>query len=100
MVDGERYICMRKLAEDKFTLLPQTKGGFLPFFDPTNKWLAFFVGDKLVKMELNGGVMKIICGTRNPSGGTWGADGLIYFADGEEIHVCEKSMQTAESQKP
>ena len=36
VVDGERYICMRKLAEDKFTLLPQTKGGFLPFFDPTN----------------------------------------------------------------
>ena len=34
-------------------------------------------------MELNGGVMKTICGTRNPSGGTWGADGLIYFADGE-----------------
>ena len=83
VVEGERYICMRKLAEDKFTLLPQTKGGFLPFFDPTNKWLAFFVGDKLVKMELNGGVMKTICGTRNPSGGTWGADGLIYFADGE-----------------
>lgn len=27
--------------------------------------------------------MKTICGTRNPSGGTWGADGLIYFADGE-----------------
>ena len=83
VVDRERYICMRKLAEDKFTLLPQTKGGFLPFFDPTNKWLAFFVGDKLVKMELNGGVMKTICGTRNPSGGTWGADGVIYFADGE-----------------
>ena len=83
VVDGERFICMRKLAEDKFTLLPETKGGFLPFFDPTNKWLAFFVGDRLVKMELNGGVMKTICGTRNPSGGTWGADGVIYFADGE-----------------
>ena len=83
VVEGERYICMRKLAEDKFTILAQTKGGFLPFFDPTNKWLAFFVGDKLVKMELNGGVMKTICGTRNPSGGTWGADGVIYFADGE-----------------
>ena len=83
VVDGERYICMRKLAEDKFTLLPETKGGFLPFFDPTNKWLAFFVGDRLVKMELNGGVMKTICETRNPSGGTWGADGTIYFAEAE-----------------
>ena len=83
VVDGERYLCIRKLAEDKFTLLPETKGGFLPFFDPTNKWLAFFVGSKLVKMELGGGVMKTICETRNPSGGTWGADGIIYFADGE-----------------
>ena len=83
VVDGERFFCMRKMAEDKFTLLPETKGGFLPFFDPTNKWLAFFVGKKLVKLELGGGVMKTICETRNPSGGTWGADGMIYFADGE-----------------
>ena len=83
VVDGERYICMRKLAEDKFTLLPETKGGFLPFFDPTNKWLAFFVGDRLVKMELNGGVMKTICGTRKMRG-CWGARWLLFtFADGE-----------------
>ena len=38
VVDGERYICMRKLAEDKFTLL-RTEG--FSVFDPTNKWLAF-----------------------------------------------------------
>jgi len=83
VVDGERYFCMRKLAEDKFTFLPETKGGFLPFFDPTNKWMAFFVGSNMVKMELGGGVMKTICETRNPSGGTWGTDGTIYFAEAE-----------------
>ncbi|MDA7521292.1 TIR domain-containing protein [Verrucomicrobia bacterium] len=82
-IEGERYFCLRKLGRDEFVLLEETKGGFLPFFDPSGNSIAFFKDDKLLKLHLEERVIKVICETKNPSGGLWFDDQTIYFS-GEE----------------
>ena len=80
---GRGPLELRRLDEIESTMLTGTEGGIFPFFSPDGEWLAFFDGDELRKMPVDGGPSSVICEARVTLGGTWSDDGWIYFTHGE-----------------
>jgi Tol biopolymer transport system component len=82
--EGERYLCLRSISENTFKLLKDSNGAFLPFFSPDGKWVGFVTENKLKKIEISSGLLKIICDAKNSYvGAVWGDDGMIYYGDSE-----------------
>ncbi len=80
---GDGLIELRRLDSFESTLIPDTEEGMFPFFSPDGKWLAFFDGDELRKVPVDGGPSSVICEAGVTLGGTWSDDGWIYFTHGE-----------------
>jgi Tol biopolymer transport system component len=72
---------MRSLNAVDDEMLPGTDGATFPFWSPDSRWIAFFAGGKLKKVDTAGGqpepIADIAGGFR---GGTWHRDGFIVFA--------------------
>ena len=82
--NGERHLSLRSISENSFKLLKDSNGAFLPFFSPDGKWVGFVTENKLKKIELSSGLLKVICDAKNPYvGAAWGSDGMIYYGDSE-----------------
>jgi Tol biopolymer transport system component/DNA-binding winged helix-turn-helix (wHTH) protein len=67
----------RMLDQSDATELPGTEGAKSPFFSPDGKWVAFFAGDALKKVPIQGGPATII----QPSfadGGSWDNSGIVF----------------------
>jgi Tol biopolymer transport system component len=60
--------------------LADTEGAVNPFWSPDSRWIGFFAGGKLRKIEAAGGSAQIICNAPNNRGGTWSQTGIIVFA--------------------
>jgi Tol biopolymer transport system component len=62
--------------------VPGTDGATSLFWAPDGRSIAFFVADKLKRVDLTGGAAVVICDVPQSIGlfGTWGADGDILFA--------------------
>lgn len=76
---GTAGLWLRSLdsAEDRF--LPGTEGALYPFWSPDGKFLAFFAGGKLKKLDLSSGNAIPICDVFEGRGGTWSTEGVILF---------------------
>jgi serine/threonine-protein kinase len=76
-----QQIYIRPLNSPDPNPLPGTEDAAHPFFSPDGEWLAFFTGNKLMKVPLRGGSPLTICSPGGDywAGGTWGADGQIVF---------------------
>lgn len=81
--NGTPELFVRELGRFESHSIPGTEGAFDPFFAPDGVWIGFFSGTRLKKVSLLGGDPVTICEARNPYGATWGANGLIVFADSE-----------------
>ena len=89
--DGRRVI-MRVISEGKLLLwaraldsltgqpLAGTEEGSYPFLSPDSRFIGFFSGGKLKKIEATGGPVQTLCDAPEPRGGTWNRDGVIVFA--------------------
>jgi serine/threonine protein kinase len=77
--DGSMRLYWRRLDQATATLLPGTESGFSPFFSPNGEYLGFFAEGSLKKIELATGNVTVLANAVNPSGGTWGEDGVIVF---------------------
>ena len=77
---GPRMLYLRRLDQLQATPLTGTEDALGPFFSPDNRWLAFFAGDKLKKVPVNGGTAITLADALNARGGTWSEDGTIVFA--------------------
>jgi serine/threonine-protein kinase len=62
------------------TLVAGSEGAKSPFFSPDGRWIGFFAQGKLKKVLATGGGLQTLCDAASAFGGTWGADGSIYFA--------------------
>jgi Tol biopolymer transport system component len=64
--------------------LAGTAGPSTPFWSPDSKFIAFFAGGNLNKIDAGGGPVTTLAaiGRVNPQGGTWGKDGTIVFTRG------------------
>ena len=70
---------VRALDALKATPLAGTEGSSYPFWSPDSRFIAFFAGNKLKKVEVSGGVPATLCNARIGSGGTWSREGVILF---------------------
>ena len=56
-----------------------TEGAHYPFWSPDSRFVGFFAGGKLKKVDLSGGLPQTLADAPTGRGGTWNADGVIVF---------------------
>lgn len=79
-LNGQNSLWVRSL--DSFTpkqLAPMEISGSPtpPFWSPDSRFIGFFAGGKLKKVEVSGGPPQILCELPAARGGTWNRDGVI-----------------------
>jgi serine/threonine protein kinase/Tol biopolymer transport system component len=60
--------------------LAGTEEAVYPFWSPDNRFVGFFAGSKLKKVQAAGGSVQTLCNAPVPRGGTWNSEGVILFA--------------------
>jgi hypothetical protein len=90
--DGRRLAFLAPTAERKNLLwvrplngaaaqpLAGTDGAAYPFWSPDSRFLGFFAGGKLKKIDALGGPPQVLCDTQEGRGGTWNREGVILFS--------------------
>ena len=78
--DGRDLLWTRALDSLESRALEGTDGANYPFWSPDGRFLAFFAGGKLKKIEATGGSPQTLCDAPAPRGGSWGSTGTIVFA--------------------
>lgn len=76
---GETELWIRPLDEVSARRIEGTKGAAFPFWSPDSRNVAFFANEKLYRVEIAGGLPKIVCSAADGRGGTWNADNRIVF---------------------
>ncbi len=74
-----RQLFVRALGTLDSRPLAGTEGAAAPFFSPDGHWLAFVADGKLNKIPLTGGAPQTLTDLASAMGGSWAADGTIYF---------------------
>src|SRR5215469_10952170 len=77
--DGKSLLFVRPLDSLQAQPLVGTEGGALPFWSPDSRYIGFFAGGKLKKVEASGGPPLTLCDAPSPRGGSWGRNGVIIF---------------------
>jgi dipeptidyl aminopeptidase/acylaminoacyl peptidase len=80
--DGKTMLWVRALDGLTPQLLAGTDGALRPFWSPDSRFLGFFAGGKLKKIEVAGGPPINLCDVADGFGGTWSRNGVIVFALG------------------
>jgi Tol biopolymer transport system component len=70
---------VRGLAEGTARVVPNTDGANLPFWSPDSRFIGFFAGGQLRKVDVAGGAPVTLADVGVSTGGTWNRDGLILF---------------------
>ena len=78
--DGKSVLWVRSLDALAAQALAGTEGASSPFWSPDSRFLGFFAGGKLKKIEVSGGPPITLCDATDNRGGTWSRDGVIVFA--------------------
>ena len=77
---GKRQLWVRPLSGLSAQPLQGTDDAGYPFWSPDSRFVAFFSGGKLKKIDPSGGPPESICDAPIGRGGSWAADGTIVFA--------------------
>ncbi|MBI1803427.1 MAG: protein kinase [Ignavibacteriae bacterium] len=77
---GKSMIWIRPLAFLRSEPLPGTDNATYPFWSPDSRFLGFFQGGKLKKIEVNGGPAQTVADAPDGRGGSWSNSGIIIFA--------------------
>jgi Tol biopolymer transport system component/aminoglycoside phosphotransferase (APT) family kinase protein len=81
--DGRSALWVRSLEELTTRRLPGTDGASLnspPFWSPDSRSLGFFADGSLKRIDLSGGLPRVVCGAQDGRGGSWNGSGEIIFA--------------------
>ena len=79
--DGSSKVWVRSLDSLAARVLPGTDGaGYLPFWSPDSRFIAFGAGGTLKKVDAGGGPPQTLCEiSASITGGSWNSDGVILF---------------------
>jgi len=80
--DGGTSLWIRALDSLEMRKLPGTEGASpaaMPFWSPDARFIGFFAGGKLKKIDLSGAPAQTLCGAEDGFGGAWNRDGVIIF---------------------
>lgn len=82
--EGRDLLWVRSLDSLSAQALPGTEGASFPFWSPDSRFIGFFAGGKIKKVDASGGPPQTLCeaATAASRGGTWNRDGAIVFATG------------------
>jgi len=83
--DGKSQLWIRPLSATAARPVPGSEGGTFPFWSPESRYLAFFAGGKLKKIDTAGGPPVILADAPNPRGGAWSTSGMIVFAPNNNV---------------
>jgi len=76
-------------------MLTATEGPSYPFWSPDSKSIAFFSGNKLMRVDLTGGAPLTICTVIQGRGGAWTDDGrIVYGLSGSPLNQVPASGGT------
>lgn len=78
--DGGHRLYLRSLESGAVVPLQGTEGGARPFWSPDSRFIGFFAGGKLKKLELAGSTVLTIAAAADGRGGAWNENGTIVFA--------------------
>jgi Tol biopolymer transport system component len=78
--DGKSALWVRALDSLPAQPLAGTAGAVFPFWSPDSRFIGFFAGGKLKKIEASGGPPLTLCDAPTARGGTWNQEGIIVFA--------------------
>jgi len=78
--EGKVRLWVRALDSLTAQPLAGTEEAVFPFWSPDSRFIGFFSGGKLRKIEAAGGPAQTICDAPESRGATWNADGVIVFA--------------------
>ncbi len=80
---GVTSLWVRPLAAVESRQLSGTEGAAFPFWSPDSRFLGFFAGSKLRKIDVAGGPAQTLAdASPDPRGGAWAPDGTIIFGPG------------------
>jgi eukaryotic-like serine/threonine-protein kinase len=77
--DGRPRLWLRSFASITPRPLAGTDGGFYPFWSPDSRSIGFFAEGKLLRLDLDGGLVRALATAPNPVGGAWSPNGTILF---------------------
>jgi Tol biopolymer transport system component len=79
---GGAHVLLRSLDSLEERVLPGTEGVYLPFWSADSRSIAFFQGNKLVRIDISGNSQpQTICSVPLPQGsGAWNKDNTILFS--------------------
>jgi Tol biopolymer transport system component/predicted Ser/Thr protein kinase len=77
---GIQQLYLRAMDSLEARPIPGTEGATEPFFSPDGQWVGFFAGGTLKKVSVSGGAALTLGVAVNPSGASWGSQGVIIFA--------------------
>jgi hypothetical protein len=70
---------VRSLNADDARPVSGTEGAFYPFWSPDSRHIGFFSQNRLLKVDLAGGLPEVLVETTQGRGGWWGEDDTILF---------------------
>ena len=76
---GTTGIWVRQMNSLQAVRLQGTDGATRPFWSPDSRYLAFFTGGKLYKIDVAGGPPLAICDAPRGADGSWSQAGVILF---------------------
>jgi eukaryotic-like serine/threonine-protein kinase len=77
--DSKSALWIRPMDSLRARLLPGTEAAGFPFWSPDGRYIGFFAGGKLKKIDVQGGPPAIICDAPDGRGGSWNQQGDIVF---------------------
>jgi len=79
---SKSLLWLRAMASLDAKPLAGTDNGSYPFWSPDSRFIGFFAGDKLKKLDILGGAPEVVCSTGSnwQTAGTWSPSGTILFA--------------------
>src|SRR5437660_1772272 len=76
---GKRLLWVRPLDSLVAQPLAGTDDAIYPFWSPDNRFIGFFAGGRLKKVEVTGGPPSTLCNATGGRGGAWNRDDVIIF---------------------
>ena len=76
---GRTLLWVRPLNALAGQALNGTDDASFPFWSPDSRFIGFFAGGKLKKIEATGGPAQTLCDALSGRGGTWNEEGTIVF---------------------
>jgi eukaryotic-like serine/threonine-protein kinase len=79
--DGKRLLWLRPLDSGEAHPLTGTDDALFPFWSPDSRFIAFFAGGRLQKIDVMGGPPLSLCDVgQNPRRGSWNREDVIIFS--------------------